>query len=92
MANAHYTAKQFIEAIPGSGGIVSTIARRVGCNWYTAKKYIDNYPTVVKNRRSRRGFVGKRRDGALVWGEDYVPVLRDQYVEFRQALMREPFA
>jgi len=52
---------------------------------------IDNYPATVKNRRSRRGFVWKRRNGTLVWGEDYVPVLRDQYIEFRQALMQEPF-
>lgn len=43
-----YTAEQFIKAIPGSGGIVTTIAKRVGCTWHTAKKYIDNYATVGK--------------------------------------------
>ncbi len=42
-----YTAAQFIEAISGSGGIISTIAARVGCQWHTAKKYIDTYPTVA---------------------------------------------
>ena len=36
---AHYTAAVFIEAIPGTGGIISTIASRVGCDWHTAKKY-----------------------------------------------------
>jgi len=41
-----YNAKNFIDAIPNSGGIVSTIARRVGCDWRTAKKYIDDLPTV----------------------------------------------
>jgi len=41
-----YTAQQFIDAIPGTGGIVATIARRVGCVWHTAKKYIEAYPTV----------------------------------------------
>ena len=41
-----YTAAQFIDAIKGSAGIVSTIAARVGCEWSTAKKYIDNYPTI----------------------------------------------
>lgn len=35
-----YTAAQFIEAIPGTGGIISAIAKRVGCDWITAKKYI----------------------------------------------------
>ena len=47
--NSHsgkYTAQQFISAIPGSGGIVSIIADRVGCAWNTARKYIDKHPTV----------------------------------------------
>ena len=49
MAGARqYKAQQFIDAIKGSGGIVSTIAARVGCAWHTAKKYIDTYPTVAK--------------------------------------------
>jgi len=41
-----YRAQHFIDAIPGSGGIIQTIADRVGCAWHTAKKYIDNYATV----------------------------------------------
>jgi hypothetical protein len=41
-----YSAQAFINAIPGTGGIISTIAERVGCAWHTAKKYIDEYPTV----------------------------------------------
>jgi len=40
-------AEQLIDAIKGSGGIVSTIASRVGCAWHTAKKYIEKYPTVA---------------------------------------------
>lgn len=47
MSRDLYTAAQFIEAISGSGGIISTIAARVGCQWHTAKKYIDTYPTVA---------------------------------------------
>ena len=46
--NGNYTAGQFIEAIPGTGGIISTIARRVGCAWHTAQKYIQNYPTIQR--------------------------------------------
>lgn len=41
-----FRAQQFIDAIPGTGGIISSIAKRVGCNWHTAKKYIREYPTV----------------------------------------------
>jgi hypothetical protein len=31
-----YTAEQFIKAIPGTGGIISAIARKVDCEWNTA--------------------------------------------------------
>jgi hypothetical protein len=41
-----YTADQFIKAIPGTGGIISQIAEKVGCSWHTAAKYIDRYSTV----------------------------------------------
>ena len=44
--NGRYLAADFIEAIPGSGGIITTIARRVGCSWHTAQKYIRQYATV----------------------------------------------
>jgi transposase-like protein len=43
-----YTAQDFITAIPGTGGIVSAIARKVGCEWETARAWIDKYPTVKR--------------------------------------------
>ena len=47
MANVNqFKAEEFIKAIPGTGGIISTIARRVGCEWHTAQKYIREHPTV----------------------------------------------
>jgi 5'-3' exonuclease len=45
MANS-YTAKQFIKAMAGTGGVISAIADNVGCSWHTAKKYIEEYSTV----------------------------------------------
>ena len=42
-----YKAADFIKAIEGSGGIISTIANRVNCSWNTAQKYIKDYPTVA---------------------------------------------
>jgi len=48
MSRANYTAQQFISAIPGSGGIKTTIAKRVGCAWHTVDKYVREYPTVAK--------------------------------------------
>lgn len=41
-----YKTTDFIAVIPGTGGIIATIAERVGCDWHTAKKYISNYATV----------------------------------------------
>ena len=49
MANKdRYKTKQFIDAIPGTGGIISEIARKVGCDWITAKKYVTKYPTIAQ--------------------------------------------
>lgn len=47
MARINYRAQDFIDAIPNSAGIISTIAARVGCDWHTAKRYITEYPTVM---------------------------------------------
>ena len=44
----HYKAEQFIAAIPGTGGIITKVADRVGCAWHTAKKYCTEYATVAK--------------------------------------------
>ena len=41
-----YSASQFIKAIPGSGGIIQVIASRVGCDWHTANRYVNEYATV----------------------------------------------
>ena len=49
MAGAEqYKAEDFIAAIPGTGGIVTAIARKVGCAWNTAKRYIETHPTVQR--------------------------------------------
>lgn len=47
-ANNHYKAQQFIDAIPGSGGIKTTIAKRIGCAWHTVDKYVREYPTIAQ--------------------------------------------
>jgi len=54
--NGRYTAGQFIEAMPGTGGVISTIAARCGCTWNTAKAAIARWPTVEqawKNERAK---------------------------------------
>lgn len=44
-----YTARQVIAAIPGTGGNISEIARRLGCEWHTAAAYIEKYSTVKQS-------------------------------------------
>jgi len=46
MGTSKYKAQDFIDAMPGTGGIIASIARRVGCEWDTAKKWVTEYPTV----------------------------------------------
>ncbi len=46
MKTNEFTAEQVIEAIKGSGGIVTSIARKMGANWHTAERYIKTYPTI----------------------------------------------
>lgn len=41
-----YKASQFIAAIDGSGGFITTIAKRVGCDRGTVYNAMSNYPTV----------------------------------------------
>ena len=40
----HYSKKKIIEAIRGTGGIISSIASRLDCSWNCAKKYIYQWP------------------------------------------------
>ena len=49
-----YTVAQFAKAIPGSGGIISTVAKRVGCNWQTARSHIDKSPTLTRMWQDER--------------------------------------
>lgn len=37
-----FSKKKLLEAIEGSNGIISVIAKRLDCNWHTAKKNVDS--------------------------------------------------
>ncbi len=55
MAKRDYTTAQFIKAIKGSGGIITTIAKRIGCDWHTADNFIKAHPTVLAVLNRRKG-------------------------------------
>ena len=61
-----YSQKRFIEAIKGSGGIVSKIADRVGCTWHTARSYIDTYPNIKAAYDDERERVLDMAESALI--------------------------
>jgi len=41
-----YTEKQVCDAVSGSLGIMSTVAKNLGCTWGTARKYINLFPSA----------------------------------------------
>lgn len=55
-----YTAEQFIKAIKGTGGTITQIAKRVGCDWHTAKRYIERHPTVTLAWQNERHSITDR--------------------------------
>ena len=67
MANKNqFTAEQFIKAIPGTGGIITAIARKVDCDWYTAKKYITQFPTVTRAYAAEKEMVKDTVETSLI--------------------------
>jgi hypothetical protein len=51
----------------------------------------DSDEAVWKNRKVRRGAVAMHESGAFFCSGDALPILRDQYLEIREAFLREPF-
>ena len=49
-----YKVQQFIDAIPGSGGIITKIAAKMGCNWYTVDKAIKKHASVAAAYRAEK--------------------------------------
>ena len=86
--NGKFTTRQFIDAIPGTGGVVSLIADCVGCAWNTAKKYIDKYPTVNQAWRNERSSINDKaqdniitaiKGGDLQMSKWWLSVLDDEF-------------
>jgi hypothetical protein len=61
-----YTAGQFIKAIKGTGGVISSIADKVGCTWHTAKRYIEDYPTIQEAYIAERNRVSDKAQNNII--------------------------
>ncbi len=88
-----YTAGQFIKAIKGSGGVISAIADAVGCDWHTARKYIDQYPTVKEawenerqriTDRARHNIIKSIGDGDLQMSKWWLQVMDAEFRDQQQ--------
>ena len=52
----NYTARNVLEAVRGSEGNVSTVAKNLECEWHTARKYIDKWQVTqqaLKNEEEK---------------------------------------
>ena len=84
-----YTTKKFIDAIPGTGGIISALADRVGCSWQTARKWTREYPTVVdawdaeRNKvtdKARHNILKALQAGDIPISKWWLQVMDDEFV------------
>jgi len=89
LSASRYSAKKFIAAIPGTGGIISALADKVGCTWHTARNYIRDYPTVAeaweaeRNKitdKARHNIVKSIHDGDLQMSKWWLQVMDEEFV------------
>jgi hypothetical protein len=55
-----------IKAIRGSGGIMSTVAKKLDVSWYTAKRYIDAFPETLQAYEEEQEAVLDMAEGTLL--------------------------
>ena len=51
---ANFTKEQILTAIKNSYGIVSNVAKKLKCDWNTARKYIDKYECTLQAEEDER--------------------------------------
>ena len=59
------TTDEIIEAIKGSGGIISTIAKRLNVSWHTADKYIQQSDETKEALADEREAILDMAEGAV---------------------------
>lgn len=61
-----FTVAQFEAAIPGSGAIMATIARRVGCTWETANNRIKASPKLSQMLEDESNTIDDLAESVLI--------------------------
>lgn len=62
----HYTKEEVLKAIKGSSTIISTIAKSLGCDWATARKYVNKWQETIQAYENERQTVGDFAEGKLM--------------------------
>lgn len=61
-----YTKEEVLKAIEGCSTITSTVAKRLGCNWATARKYINKWSETKIAYENERQTIGDFAEGKLI--------------------------
>lgn len=61
-----YTVQQFEKAIPNSGGLWNVIARKVGCDYHTAKNRISANPKLMQLYIAERETIGDVAESNII--------------------------
>ena len=64
--NGRYTAQQFIDAMSGTGGIVTNLAVKLRCAWHTANDGIERWPTVKRAWQNERAKVTDKAQSNVI--------------------------
>jgi hypothetical protein len=54
-----------LKAIKGSGGIVSTVAKKLNCDWHTASKYINRWEETKEAMQDENETILDMAEGTL---------------------------
>ena len=66
MASEKYTCEEVIDVIPGTGGVKTVIAQRLGCHRHTVDNYIERHPTVRRAYEDECETVGDFAESVLI--------------------------
>jgi len=58
--------KRIIDAIPGTGGIISQIAKKTGYEWHAVKNAVNKFPTVAQAYQDECERVSDMAQGVLM--------------------------
>lgn len=61
-----YTKEEVSKAIAGSSTIVSTVAKRLNCDWNTARRYINKWQETKLAYENERQTIGDFTEGKLI--------------------------